>query len=223
MTMAAVLAVVLGAAAATLTVQHYLALRESRLRQRQRIERLQDGDAKPEVGGSCGRAASSPLIAGYRARVEVRERKAAYEEELPRMLDMVALGMRAGQGFDQAFALYVRRFETPLADACRRHFDAWECGLIGREEGLRLIAEEVGSPFFNRFCAAAVRATRFGAPLTELLQDLALEARRELRSSRKEQIAKAPVKMLVPTTALILPAMLILVMGPIGLDLMERI
>ena len=58
--------------------------------------------------------------------------------------------------------------------------------------------------------------------MTELLIDLAQEARREYRALQQEKVAKAPVKMLLPTGALILPAMLLLVMGPIVLDLMER-
>lgn len=36
-------------------------------------------------------------------------------------------------------------------------------------------------------------------------------------------MAKAPVKMMLPVATLILPAMLMLVMGPIMLDLMEGI
>ena len=37
----------------------------------------------------------------------------------------------------------------------------------------------------------------------------------------EERVAKAPVKMMIPTGTLILPAMLLLVLGPVLLELME--
>lgn len=41
------------------------------------------------------------------------------------------------------------------------------------------------------------------------------------RAQVEERVAKAPVKMMVPTGTLILPAMLLLVLGPVLLELME--
>ena len=52
------------------------------------------------------------------------------------------------------------------------------------------------------------------------LEALSAEARNQYRAACEEKIAKAPVKMLMPTGALILPAMLLLVMGPILLEMM---
>ena len=39
------------------------------------------------------------------------------------------------------------------------------------------------------------------------------------KARRQEAVAKAPVKMMVPTGVLILPAMLMLVLGPVLLEL----
>ena len=52
-----------------------------------------------------------------------------------------------------------------------------------------------------------------------------LGAAEQARAARKaqveERVAKAPVKMMIPTGTLILPAMLLLVLGPVLLELME--
>jgi tight adherence protein C len=130
--------------------------------------------------------------------------------------------MQAGMGFDQSFALYTERFATPLARCCKESLDVWRKGLKSRDEGMRQLADRVGTPSFRHFCSSALRALRFGAPMTQLLLDLAREARKEYRAARQELVAKAPVKMLLPTGALILPAMVLLVMGPIMLDLMRK-
>jgi tight adherence protein C len=149
--------------------------------------------------------------------------QANYERDLPAMLEVIALGMRAGMGFDQAFELYTCRFETPLARLCKGPLEIWQRGLVSREAGMRELGQQVATPFFGRFVATVLRSLRYGAPMTRLLGDLASEARKDYRAKREALVAKAPVKMLLPTGALILPAMLLLVMGPIVLDLMERI
>jgi tight adherence protein C len=164
------------------------------------------------------KTAFGPLL----SRREEKRRSASFERDLPALLEVVALGMQAGMGFDQAFALYTERFETPLARCCKESLDVWQKGLKSRDEGMRQLAVRVGTPSFRQFCSSALRALRFGAPMTQLLADLAREARKEYRAKRQELVAKAPVKMLLPTGALILPAMLLLVMGPIILDLMRK-
>ena len=59
--------------------------------------------------------------------------------------------------------------------------------------------------------------------MAENLSLLAVEARAIRKGKLEERVAKAPVKMMLTVATLILPAMLMLVMGPIMLDLMEGI
>ena len=66
-----------------------------------------------------------------------------------------------------------------------------------------------------------VRSLRFGTSLASNLSLLSSEARAVRKAKLEEKVAKAPVKMLLPVGTLILPAMLMLVMGPIMLDLMQ--
>lgn len=157
-----------------------------------------------------------------RERRNRRELEDSFERDLPELLDVVALGLQAGMSFDSALELYVGRFPTPLAQACRETLDTWKQGLLSREEGMHRLSQRIATPSFSRFCSVTIRAARFGAPMTQTLFDMADEARKEYRARQQERVARAPVKMLVPTGTLILPAMLLLVMGPIILDLMKR-
>lgn len=146
----------------------------------------------------------------------------SFEHDMPELLDVVALGMQAGMSFDSAFELYVSRFSTPLAQVCRESLETWKRGLLSREEGMQMLSQRIATPSFTRFCSVTIRAARFGAPITATLFDLAEEARKDYRAKQQEKVARAPVKMLIPTGTLILPAMLLLVMGPIVLDLIKR-
>ena len=156
------------------------------------------------------------------SKAQLRAR-ADYCAELPKMFEVIALGMRVGLAFDQAFALYVRGFQTDLAVVCKERFDVWERGLISREAGLRELAVHIHLKEFDRFVSLVLRALEYGAPLTSLLNELASDARKAYRAQRQEMVAKAPVKMLIPTGMLILPAMMMLVLGPMILDITERL
>ena len=150
----------------------------------------------------------------------IRQRACAMEQELPQMLSMIALGLHGGLSFDRSFALYAKAFNTEFARACANAQRRWEMSLSTREEALRDLGASYDSSLFQQAIESMIRSLRLGTALAENLEALAGEARNQYQSSCQEAIAKAPVKMLVPTGTLILPAMLLLVMGPILLEMM---
>ena len=143
-----------------------------------------------------------------------RERADGLESDLSEMLEVVALGLRSGLSFDRGFALYGSHFDSDLARACVGAQHAWSLGLTNREDALRDLAASYDSPLFARVVESMVRSLRFGSSLAEGLESAAAEARAVHRAQVEERVAKAPVKMMVPTGTLILPAMLLLVLGP---------
>ena len=66
-----------------------------------------------------------------------------------------------------------------------------------------------------------VRSLRFGTSTADSLEAAAVEAREVHRSRMEEKVAKVAVKMMLPVGTLILPAMLLLVLGPVMLELMQ--
>lgn len=168
------------------------------------------------IGAAAG-AASVPRAIG---RAE-RRRAEALERSLSEMLETVSLGLRSGLSFDRSFQLYGEHFDVPFARECAAAQRSWSLGLATREDALRDLAASYGSPLLARVMEATARSLRFGSSLVEVLESAAADARAERRAHVEERVAKAPVKMMVPTGALILPAMLLLVLGPVLLELME--
>ena len=190
------------------------AMRELEDARRRRALREEAGLAG---GASAGlRPAAVSRIRGKRKRERVQ---LDVERHVPEMLDAIALGMRSGLSFESALRLYSFRFDDRLALACRRACQSWESGLVERDEALRDVAEEFDVPSLSRFVANALRALRYGSPMGRMLEVLSSEARSCYRAKMEERVAKAPVKMLAPTAGLILPAMLIMMMGPVVLEL----
>ncbi len=156
-------------------------------------------------------------------RALVRGRTLDLERGLSEMLEVVALGVRSGLSFDRSFELYTGHFDSPLARECAAAQRTWAFGLASREDALKALAASYDSPLFTRTVSSIVRSLRFGTALGECLEQAAAQARAERRARVEERVAKAPVKMMVPTGTLILPAMLILVLGPVLLELMGGI
>ena len=222
------IAVILGALACSLFLFEYLSARSRKLNRSEISKHLRDPQMgqkektsrKPSI---IRRLLSSvPFVSRSLKREEQQRKKAQYRSELPKLFEIIALGMRVGLAFDQAFALYARSFSTPLAKRCCERFEVWERGLISRESGLRDLASHFELKEFDRFTSLSLRALDYGAPLTHLLYSLAEDARKSYRAERQTKVAKAPVKMLIPTGAFILPAMMMLVLGPIILDITGR-
>ncbi len=153
------------------------------------------------------------------ARVKLRADQ--MERHLAEMLDVVALGLRSGLSFERSLSLYLQHFDTMLARSFKMAQQQWTCGFLTREEALRQVAASYESVVMSRVVEDVVRSLRFGSSLAENLELAAAEVRASYRSKKEERVAKAPVKMMVPTGALILPAMLVMVLGPVLLELME--
>lgn len=152
---------------------------------------------------------------------EVRERSFVAEKQLSQMIEIVILGLKSGMTFDRALVLFCQNFKGSLSSSLGLAHGQWSHGLVERSEGLRALARSYDSPLFDRFAENVIRSLRFGTSLAGNLSVLSAEARAVRKAKLEEKVAKAPIKMLLPVGTLILPAMLVLIMGPIMLDLMQ--
>ena len=152
-------------------------------------------------------------------REAVAARRVDAERHLSEMLEVVALGLRSGLTFDRSFALYGAHFDSDFARSCALAQRRWALGLTTREEALRGLAASYDCDQLVRVVETIIRGLRFGSSLTGSLSEAAVQSRESYRTALAERVAKAPVKMMLPTGTLILPAMLLLVMGPILLEL----
>ena len=154
-------------------------------------------------------------------RSQAAARNADMERHLSEMVEVVVLGLESGLSFERSFALYPRYFDTGLGQSMSRVASRWEMGLVTREEALRALEAEYDSPLLSRVVRSMVRSLRFGTSISNALAASAVEAREVHRTRMEERVAKVAVKMMLPVGALILPAMLLLVLGPVMLELVQ--
>ncbi len=152
---------------------------------------------------------------------EAQLRADAVQMHLPQMIEVLCLGLRSGLSFDAALELYCIHFDGMLAQGLQTAHSRWTSGLQSREESLRTFSRGYDAALLERAVSTVIRALRFGSSLSEGLESIAQEARRDNKAAIEEKVMKAPVKMMIPVGTLILPSMLLLVLGPVLLDLME--
>jgi len=140
--------------------------------------------------------------------------------DLPEMADMLALGVKAGMSFDRALALYVERFDGPLSEDFAAAQNQWVYGALSRDEALDQLTTRISNDSVTRMVAAIQQALRLGSPLAKVLEEQSRDSRAAFKAKVEEQIGEAPVKMLMPMGALILPAMLILLLAPIMISVL---
>ena len=151
------------------------------------------------AGGIAGATAPARAVRGAR-----RQRAHALERSMSEMLEVVALGVRSGLSFDRSLQLYTGHFDDGLARECAAAQRSWEAGLATRQDALRALAQGYDNPLFSRTVSAIIRSLRFGTSLGEVLEQSAEQARAARKAQVEERVAKAPVKMMIPTGTLIL-------------------
>jgi len=143
----------------------------------------------------------------------VQKRQEEVVRELPDMLDMLTISVEAGLGFDAALAKLVRNSTGALAEEFGRVLQEVQAG-SGRKEALRNLAERMDVSELAAFTAAIVQADMFGIAISHVLHTQAGELRLRRRQRAEELAQKAPVKMVIPLVVCLLPATLIVVLGP---------
>jgi tight adherence protein C len=147
----------------------------------------------------------------------VKDRKRRIEEAFPNALDLVQISTEAGLGFDAAMTRVGNELASVSPDISYEFLTAQREILAGRsrEKALADIATRTGVEEIASFTNVVLQSMQFGTPISAALTAYAEEMRkyRELRA--QEQANKLPVKMSGVMASLMLPALLMITIGPV--------
>ena len=135
--------------------------------------------------------------------------------EVSEMIDVVRLGLSAGLSFDAALEIFCAHRSTPLSKRLDRARLSWQMGMGSREGELLRVARDLDVRALETFAVAVGQALALGAPLADSLAAQGREIRAAHRAAVEREIERAPVKLLIPTGTLILPALLLSILGPL--------
>jgi tight adherence protein C len=154
------------------------------------------------------------LVVGWKTRARREQLRA----ELPDALDLLAVSVEAGLGFDGAITKLTEHMDGALTDELSRTLNEMRIG-ESRHEALKKLAERSAAPEVANFSRAIIQADQLGISLGRILRVQATDTRNRRQAAAEERAMKAPIKMLFPTVAFIFPAMFLVILGPAFLNL----
>jgi tight adherence protein C len=160
------------------------------------------------VFGAAGYMAV-PFIVSSRAR----RRRDQIVASLPDALDLLAVSVEAGMGFDGAIAKLTEHMDGPLTDEFSIALGEMRIG-ESRAEALKRLTVRADTPEVGAFVRSLIQADQLGISLGRILKLQAQDTRLKRQMAAEERAGKAPIKMLFPTVMFIFPSMFIVILGP---------
>jgi len=144
-------------------------------------------------------------------RIQARQHEIV--RSLPDVLDLLTICIEAGLGFDAAMSKVAEKWDDELSRAFNRALTEMRMGK-SRREALRDMSDRTDVPDVTSFIAAIIQADQLGVSISKVMRIQSEQMRIKRRQRAEEKAQKAPVKMLIPLTLLIFPAILIMLFGP---------
>jgi tight adherence protein C len=168
------------------------------------------------VGGSWPLAFLAALIGWFLPEIwlsrEGRLRQERIERDLPDFLDILAVTVRAGLGYRSALQRVAEALGGPAGEEVLVALRQMDLGATRRDAFLamrdRNSAESLGT-----FVGAQLQAEELGVPLSEALNDIALDMRRSAAQNARRRAARAAPRISIIVTTLIVPGAMILILA----------
>ncbi|MBC8161318.1 MAG: type II secretion system F family protein [Roseiflexaceae bacterium] len=154
-------------------------------------------------------------------RGKVRRRQRAITIALPDLLDMMAICVSAGMGFDITLRLLTDRGEGPLYEEMDRLLRELAIG-EPRESAFRHVIKRNSSEDLRTFMDALLQADDLGTPIAATLERQAEDMRVNRNHHAREEGAKATNKLALVLTFLIMPSVVCILIGGLLLSITQN-
>jgi tight adherence protein C len=147
-------------------------------------------------------------------RDEKKRRQKRITKGMPDTIDIIAISVEAGLGFDAAVQRVAGKSKDDLSIEFERYLLELRLGK-SRKEALRNIIWRTGVPDLSSFITAIIQADTLGVSIANVLRIQSDQMRIRRRQRAEELAHKAPIKMLFPMALFIFPAIFVVILGPV--------
>ena len=154
------------------------------------------------------------------ASAEKKRREISVRADLPFFIDLLALSVEAGLDFFAAIQKIVDKAEgtdSVLADELGTVLKDVKIG-ASKTQALKDMAERLDISEITSFVAVLIDAESSGASISKVLKDQSVQMRLERFVRAEKAGARASQAILVPLMLFILPAVFIMVFGPVAVS-----
>jgi tight adherence protein C len=151
---------------------------------------------------------------------ELKRRQKRISRALPDTIDIIAISVEAGLGFDAACQRVAAKARDDLSFEFERYLLELRLGK-SRREALRNINWRTGVADLSQFITAIIQADQLGVSIANVLRIQSEQMRMRRRQRAEEQAQKAPLKMLFPMALFIFPSIFVVILGPVVPSIMN--
>lgn len=146
---------------------------------------------------------------------QITRRKNKIRQKLPFFLDMLTLSVEAGLEFTAAVNKIVTKMEpTPLREELVIFLRQMQLGM-SRKDSLKAMADRLNIQQVNSMVSALIQAAEMGASVGGALRTQSEIMSAERFTDAEKKGAEASQKMLIPMVLFIVPAIMLVILGPL--------
>lgn len=145
---------------------------------------------------------------------KITARQLDIQDNLPDAMDLLTIAVEAGMGFEGAITKVVEKWDNALTAEFGRFLREQRMG-VARREALRNMALRSNVPDLSTFVAAIIQADQLGVSIARVLAVQSEQMRVKRRQRAEKAAAQAPLKMTFPMVLFMMPALWIVILGPI--------
>lgn len=177
------------------------------------------------VLGVGGAALGGFMVPGIWVNHRVNKRRQTIRRAIPNVLDLIIVCVEAGLGLNAAIQRIAKEMRTTYPEL------AGELGIlnqeifvgISRSEAFRNLARRTGVDELRSLATVLMQADRMGTGVAHLLRVQADSLRIRRRQAALEAAHKMPVKLVFPLVLFIFPEILVVLLGPGGIQLFRTL
>jgi tight adherence protein C len=184
----------------------------------------------PAMGGSIIFAAVLAVAAGiggwfaptYYVELKRRKRMELIDKQMPNMIDLLVVTIEAGLGILASMRVASESMADPLGQELRLTLQEQRMGL-SVTQAIESLGRRADAQNMRIFVRSITQGERLGVSIATTMRNLSLEMRKRRRAMAEERAQKMPIKMLFPLIFFIFPALFIVILTPMIINIVDAL
>jgi tight adherence protein C len=184
----------------------------------------------PAMGGSIVFAVVAAVMVAaagwyapvYYVELKRRNRMEKIDKQLPDMIDLLVVTIEAGLGILASMRVASETMSDPLGQELRLTLQEQRMGL-SVNQAIESLGRRADAPNMRIFARSLTQGERLGVSIGATMRNLSVEMRKRRRAMAEERAQKMPIKMLFPLIFCIFPALFIVILTPMILNIVDAL
>jgi tight adherence protein C len=158
----------------------------------------------------------------YYVELKKRARFTQIDRQLPDMIDLLVVTIEAGLGILASMRVASDSMSDPLGQELRLTLQEQRMGLTV-QQAVESLGRRADTPNMRIFVRSLTQGERLGVSIGATMRNLSLEMRKRRKAIAEEIAQKMPIKMLFPLIFFIFPAMFIVILVPMAINIIDAL